>query len=388
MRLFPMAVRHTLTIALLTLTTLAAPALAQENGWEEIPRPTVGKGLMMQPCLLGFGSRLHLAWVGTNDTVSKPEVWHTTISGGGKEWSNPRAPFFGMNKSRVRRVALGRARNAVAMVFQRTLSQGNDAYEVLMSVSGDQGWSWGSPIELDSYVADVSGGTAVTVEGREGPNRTEFAIAWIRDFGNVRAANIDLRSEVRPEGTVVGQTVDGVMKVGLGSLGKEGFSVVFNTGVGLNAAWVHSLVGKVEEGVSFLRGRYGNFFAVASRPYGPSRMAVGDQSTIQALTTKDAVWKNDDQVGVLPFSSTGVSAESEMDEDQDLHVAMLVPTGPNYELWYIGQDQKKWGKAEMVMTLPATQEMRGFDIGVTDDYIFIAASQGFECKFMRKKYHT
>lgn len=373
--------------SLLCVAVLAGPALAQENGWEEIPRPAVGKGLMMEPHLLGFGSRLHLAWVGTTETVSKPEVFHTTLSGGSKEWTNPRAPFFGMNKSRVRRVALGKARNAVALVFQRTLSQSNDAYEVLMSLSGDHGWSWGPPIELDSYVAEVSGGTALAIEGREGPNRTEFCIAWIRDFGNVRASNIDFRSEVRPEGTVVGQSVEGVMKLGIGSLGKEGFSVVFNTGVGLASGWAHSLVGKVEEGVVFLRGRYGNFFTVASRPYGPSRMAVGDQSTIQALTTKDQVWKNDDQVGILPFSSTGVSAESDLDDDQDLHVALLVPTGPNYEVWYIGQEDKKWGKAEKVLTLPATQEMRGFDIGVTDDYLFIAASQGFECKFVRKKYH-
>jgi hypothetical protein len=341
---------------------------------------------MMEPRLLGFGSRLHLVWIGTNETISKPEVFHSSISGGSKEWTNPRAPFFGLNKSRVRRVGIGKARNLLGLIFQRTLTQGNDAYEVLLAMSGDHGWSWGTPIELDSYVAEVAGGTSVAIEGREGPNRTEFTMAWTRDFGNVRVANMDIRSSVRPEGTAVGQHVDGAMKADVGSVGKEGFSVVFNNGQGLATAHARALVGKVEQAVLFLKGRFGLFFTVASRPYGPSRMAIGDASTIMAFTSNDTSWKNDEQVGVLPFSSAGVAAESDMDGQQDLHVAMLVSTESAYEVWYIGQDEKKWGKAELVCSLPTKVEMRGFDIGVTDDYVFVAASQGFECQYFRKKH--
>lgn len=375
-------------VLLLSAATLAGPVLAQEpsGAWEEIARPGVGKGLMMQPRLLGFGSRVHLVWIGTTEAVPKPEIFHTSISGGSKEWSSPRAPFFGLNKSRVRRVAIGRSKNLLGLVFQRTLTQGNDAYEVLFALSGDHGWSWGPPVELDSFVAEVSGGTSVAIEGREGPNRTEFTLAWSRDFGNIRVANTDIRSSLRPEGVVVGQHVDGAMKADVGALGKEGFSVVFNNGLGLSAAHARALVGKVDEGISFLRGRFGLFFTVASRPYGPSRLAVGEGSTILALTSKDLSWKNDDQVGILPFSSAGVLAESDMDEEQDLHVAMLVPKGGGYEVWYIGQDEKKWGKAELVVSLPADLEMRGFDIGVTDDYVFMAASQGFDAKYFRKKH--
>ena len=375
-------------VLLLSAATLAGPVLAQEpsGAWEELARPGVGKGLMMQPRLLGFGSRVHLVWIGTTEAVPKPEIFHTSISGGSKEWSSPRAPFFGLNKSRVRRVAIGRSKNLLGLVFQRTLTQGNDAYEVLFALSGDHGWSWGPPVELDSFVAEVSGGTSVAIEGREGPNRTEFTLAWSRDFGNIRVANTDIRSSLRPEGVVVGQHVDGAMKADVGALGKEGFSVVFNNGLGLSAAHARALVGKVDEGISFLRGRFGLFFTVASRPFGPSRLAVGEGSTILALTSKDLSWKNDDQVGILPFSSAGVLAESDMDEEQDLHVAMLVPKGGGYEVWYIGQDEKKWGKAELVVSLPADLEMRGFDIGVTDDYVFVAASQGFDAKYFRKKH--
>jgi hypothetical protein len=375
------------TLTLLLSAAALGPAMAQQpaNGWEELPRPAVGKGLMMQPRLLGFGSRCHLVWVGTTSQVPKPEVFHCSISGDSKEWSSARAPFFGLNKSRVRRLALGKARNLLALMFERTLSQGNDAYEVLVSFSGDHGWSWGPLIELDQFVSDVSGGTSVAIEGREAPGRTEFTMAWSRDFGNVRVANTDIKSELRPEGIVVGQHVEGAMKADVGSLGKEGFAVVFNNGLGLATSHARALVGKVEEAVTFLRGRYGLFFTVASSPYGPSRMAVGDAGTIQAFTSNETSWKNDEQVAVLPFDSSGVQAESDMDDDKDLHVAMLVPKDDGYEIWYIGQKDKKWGQPELVTSLPAKLEMRGFDIGVTDDYVFIAASQGYDAKFYRKK---
>ena len=384
----PFLRRATLALGLFLSTALTSPVNAEEpaaSAWQELSRPGVGKGLMMEPRLLGVGSRVHLVWIGTTEQVSKPEVFHTSISGGSTQWSNPRAPFFGANKSRVRRVGIGRSRNLLGLIFQRTLTQGNDAYEVLMSFSGDHGWSWGNPIELDSFVSDVSGGTAVAIEGREAPNRTEFTMAWSRDFGNVRVANMDIKTSLRPEGTVVGQHVDGAMKADVASLGKEGFAVVYNNGVGLATAHARALVGKVDEAVMFLRGRYGMSFTVASRPYGPSRMAVGIGTMIEAFTSNGISWQNDSQSGALPFHADGAKAESDMDNDQDLHVAFLTTKNGAYEVWYIGQDQKKWGKAELVTSFKGDKDMRGFDIGVTDDYIFIAASQGFEAQYFRKK---
>lgn len=381
--------RIALIAGLLCGTLLTAPSRAEqpsESSWQELPRPGVGKGLMMEPRLLGFGSRLHLVWIGTTEEISKPEVFHTSISGGSTEWTNPRAPFFGANKSRARRVGIGRGRNLLGLVFQRNLTQGNDAYEVLLSFSGDHGWSWGRPIELDSFVSDVSSGTAVAIEGRESPNRTEFAIAWSRDFGNVRVANMDFKSTVRPEGVVVGQHVSGAMKVDVASLGRDGFSIVYNNGIGLAAAHARALVGKVEEGIMFLKGRYGMAFTVASRPYGPSRMAVGVATMIEAFSSDGTAWKNDEQSGALPFHADGAQAESDLDNDQDLHVAFMLPKDGNYQLWYIGQDKKRWGKAELVTTFKGDKDMRGFDIGVTDDYVFLAASQGFEARYFRKKH--
>lgn len=370
--------------------TLTGPSRAQEadassSAWSELPRPDVGKGLMMEPHLLGFGSRIHLVWIGTTGDVPKPEVFHTSISGGSTEWTNPRAPYFGLNKGRVRRIAIGRARSLIGIFFQRTLTQGNDAYECLLSISSDQGWGWSKPQEIDSFVSDRSGGTWVDIDGRQAPNRTDFALAWSRDFNNLRFASMDITSSLRPEGVVVGQHDGDAMKCDIGSLGKDGFSLVYNNGVGLATAHAKALNGKVEEGTTFLKGRYGMFFSVASRTYGGSRMVVGDNNKIMAFTANGESWKNDDQNGVLPFSASGVEVASDTDDDKNLHVVMVVPKDQGYELWYIGQKDMVWGEAERIAVSTEDLEMRGFDIGVTDDYIFVAASQGFDAKYYRRK---
>jgi len=84
------------------------------------------------------GSKFHLVWAGTTSQIRNPELMHSTISGGDDEWKSPRAPFFGQNKGRVRKVSIGKTRNLMAVLFQRSLRQGNDAYEVLLTFSSDQ----------------------------------------------------------------------------------------------------------------------------------------------------------------------------------------------------------------------------------------------------------
>ena len=375
-----------LIVALLHLLLLS-PSLAQgkekQGDWLELPRPG-GKGMMLEPALLSMGSRLHMVWSGTNEQVRHPEIFHSTISGDETEWKKTRAPFFGKNKGRVRKVAIGKTRNLMGLVFQRSLRQGNDAYEVLLAISSDQGWSWSSTIEIDHFAAERKGGTGVFVEGRQGSNRPEFAIAWVREYGNIRAANFDINSSLRPEGVVIGQRSDGVDKAEVGALGRDGFSVVYNNGVGLATAHVKALIGKIEEGSTFLRGRYGNFFSVASRPFGPSRLAVGVGDSVEAYTSNKLSWKKDNQSGKLPFGSSGVEVKSDLDEKKNLHLAMLRPVKGGFELWYIGQKDKKWGQAELIHTFDDEFEMRGFDIAATDDFAFVAASQGFSAKFFRR----
>lgn len=367
---------------------LLAPAFAQDeqsdSKWLELPRPG-GKGLLLEPTLLNMGSRVHLVWSGTSDEIRRPEIFHSSISGSETEWKSPRAPFFGKNKARVRKIALGKTRNLIGLVFQRSLRQGNDAYEVLLAISSDQGWSWSNTIEIDSFVAEKKGGTAVSIEGRQGSNRPEFALAWIRAYGNIRAANFDINSSLRPEGTVIGERAPKAEKAEIGALGRDGFSVVFNNGVGLATAHVKALIGKIEEGDTFLRGRYGSFFSVASRPYGPSRLAVGTGDSVEAYTSNKLSWKSDKQTGKLPFTTGGVSVQSDMDEKKNLHLAMLRPVSGKFELWYIGQDDRKWGEAELIHTFDDQYEMRGFDIAAAKDYAFVAASQGFNAKFFRRE---
>jgi len=376
-----------LCLFLTTSGTLAQEAqeTPSASAWQELPSPDVGTGMIREPKLLSVGSKFHLVWAGTTSQIRNPELMHSTISGGDDEWKSPRAPFFGQNKGRVRKVSIGKTRNLMAVLFQRSLRQGNDAYEVLLTFSSDQGWSWSSTIEIDSYVADKTGGTTVSVAGRQGSNRPEFAMAWAREFGNIRAANFDINSSLRPEGTLIGEHTPDAPKAEVGALGRNGFSVVFNNGVGLATAHVKALIGKIEEGSVFLRGRFGDFFAVASLPSGPSRLAVGTGRTIEAFTSNELSWKNDSQAGTLPFDASGITIEADMDERKNLHVVMVRTVGKKVELWYIGQRDKRWGEAELVHAYDKETTIHGFDIAATKDYALIAASEGFKAKFFRRR---
>ena len=126
-------------ILLTSHSALAQEASSAEPAWQELKRPGNGKGLFLDPKLLGVGSRVHMVWSGTNDQIRNPEVFHSFSDGKSGKWRSPRAPFFGQNKGKVRKVALGRTRGLIGILFQRSLRQGNDAYEVLLSLSGDQG---------------------------------------------------------------------------------------------------------------------------------------------------------------------------------------------------------------------------------------------------------
>lgn len=371
---------------LLCTAFLSQSGLAQGNSaWSELKRPGAEKGLFMEPQLASMGKRIHMVWSGTNSDIKKPNVFHTSIDHKSSDWKSPRAPFFGQNKGRVRKLSIGRTRDLLAIGFQRTLTQGNDAYEILLSLSGDRGWSWSRPVEIDSFVGEKTGGTAVAVEGRQGSNRPEFTVAWSRDFGNVRAANYDISSSLRPEGTLVGQHTSDAMKLDVGALGRDGFSVVFNNGAGLSSAHVKGLIGKIEEGKSITRGRFGNFFTLASLPSGPSRLAVGTGNTIESMTSKGTKWKKDSGTCTLPFSASGVTAQSDIDGKKNLHLALLRPVPGKFELWYVGQKDKVWGEPELVHTFEDKVDMRGFDIGATKKMVVIAASQGYRAKFFRRK---
>lgn len=368
-------------------TTLTlAESEAKEGPWSELQRPGEPKGLFMEPALTSQGSRIHMVWSGTNSQIRSPEMFHTSISDGDKEWKSPRAPFFGKNKGRVRKLAIGKTRHLLGVVFQRTLAQSNEAYEVLLSISSDHGWSWSNTIEIDSYGSDKSGGTVVAVEGREGLNRPEFALAWAREYGNIRAANFDIKSSLRPEGTLIGEHVSSAEKIEIGALGKEGFSVLFNGGSALSAAHVRALVGKIEEAEPVIRGRFGNTFAVGSRPYGPSRLAVISRDKLETLTSDLTEWKRDkDEPTTLPFHGDDIVVKADIDGKQNLHLAMVRPVSGGFELWYIGQNKHVWQEPELIHTFGDRVDMRGFDIAATDRQLVVVASQGFDVKFFRRK---
>ncbi len=371
---------------ILALPATANNELSVGDGWSELPRPSVGSGLMMEPRLTSLRSRVHLLWVGTSDDVRRPEVFHSSITGRDDQWNNPRAPFYGKNLGRVRKVAVGTARDLVAILFQRTLTQGSDAYEIRLSISGDHGWSWSNPIEVDSYVAERSGGTWVAIEGRQGMNRPEFAMSWVRDFGNIRAANLDIKSSLRPEGTLVGTHAPNAMKTEVATLGRDGFVAVFNNGQGLASSHVRGLTGRIAEAETVVAGRFGRFFTISSTPFGPARMALGSGRTVEAFTSDGTTFERDaDENFELPFSAQDVDVESCLDDDKNLHLVIAEPSSTGYTLWYIGQNKRQWGELEKVADVETRDDIRGFDIAHSGDQIVIATSQGFRANFFRKK---
>ena len=369
----------------LNQTTLAQDA-AKNSTWRELKLPNKEKSVFLEPQLLSVGSRIHMVWSGTNKSIRSPEVFHSFLDGKSEKWRAPRAPFFGKNKGRVRKIKLGRTRDLIGIMFQRSLKQGNDAYEVLLALSGDQGWEWSNTIEIDSFVAEKTGGTALAIAGRQGTNRPEFSLAWGREFGNIRTANFDTKSNLRPEGSAIGKYPPTAEKIEIGTLGRPGFSVIYNNGGGLSSSHVRALVGKISEGKTFLRGQVEAFFTVASRPNGSSRMAVAIGNTLEALTSKGKEWKKDDsQSTTLPFPNKGVSVESDVDGKKNLHLALLRKTPGKNELWYLGQKNKVWGKAELLHSFDDKVDMRGFDIAVSKKVIVIVASQGFQGKVFQKE---
>ena len=125
---------------------------------------------------------------------------------------------------------------------------------------------------------------------------------------------------------------------------------------------------------------------MASRPVGPSRLAVASGSVVEAFTSDGIDWKKDDgQSASLPFDASGVTLQSDMDDDQNLHLAILKPVPGEFQLWYLGQKKKQWQQAELVHSFNDKVDMRGFDIASTKRTVVVVGSQGFDAKIFRRK---
>lgn len=361
---------------------LTLPAMAETEGWIDIPRPNNDKGLVMQPRLCGVRSRLHLVFAGTSEEIRRPEFFHASMSDGDDKLGDARPPFFGMALSRVRRVAIGNARHMLGVIFQRSLTQSSDAYELLLSLSADHGWSWSRPYVIDSFVHEESGGSWVSIDGREGTNRPEFAVAWAADGNQVRAANIDINSNRRPRGASLGTHAPDSKKVEVASVGRNGFVVVWSEGEEIKTARIKGLVGGVEPARTLTKGRFGQMFTLAGSPKGPARGAAIAGGKMTALSTEGKKWET---VTTDPVTVSAQEVRSDMDDDKRQHLALFTG-GTNAKVYYFYEKKDgKFTEPELVLELDPNIPCMGFDVGVTNDYVYLIASQGNRVHFKRRK---
>ncbi len=374
------------TLLLLNLF-LAAPVMADEatlnENWKDVPRPKIQKGLVVEPRLCALGSRAHLFWSGTNAEIRRPELFHASISDGDDELGDPRAPFFGKALSRVRKLAVGNARNMMGVLFQRQMSQSSDAYELLITMSADHGWGWSRPYVIDSFVYGKSGGSWVSIDGRQGTNRPEFCAAWVAENGQVKVATINITSSNRPRSQGVGTHAPGAEKVEVASIGKGGFVSVWSEGGGLNCSKVKPLVGGAEDAFPAIKGQFGTFFALAGSHRGPATLVAGSGGKLHTLTHDDKKWKQID-LDSPSLPSGEIEARSDLDDDKKTH--LVVFTGDtDGRLLYTHQQEGKWSEPEEVFQLEKNLPCGGFDICATDDYVYVVASQGVRLYLARRK---
>ena len=362
-------------VCLLLLLSLTWVAQAQgENLWEEIPRPKLKKGLMVSPKLCAVRSRIHLFWAGTSAKIRRPELFHVSMSDGDSSLPEARAPFFGAALSRVRKIAVGNARHMIGVLFQRQISQSSGAYDLLMTISNDHGWSFSRPYVIDSYVYGESGGSWVSIDGREGTNRPEFCGAWVAEGGQVKVATLDIASSNRPRSQKVGRHDPGERKVEVASLGRQGFTAVWSEGGGLKTARIKPLVGGAEDAFSVLKGNYGDFFTLAGSHRGPASLVAGDSSALKSMLTKGTKW-NEVDLDSPQLPSGKLEARSDLDSKKNVH--MLVYTGDaSPKMYYTHQTKEGWSTPELVFELSAGLPCTGFDIGATKKHVYAIAAQG------------
>lgn len=374
--------RNLLTAALLLLTLGAASA-----EWTEVPNPDTRTGLVIQPRFLNLRGKLLLFWAGTSTKAPGAEICVVTKEEGSDAWSATRAPFFGEDLGRVRRLAVATGRDITALAFERTPGQGGNAIEVLLALSTDRGYSFNPPYVLDSFVADDLG-SWISVAARQGTRRDEIAAAWIADGGQVRVASVDLRSAgYRPEASTVGTSRESSNRVEMATAGSEGFFATWAETKGLKTCRVKPLTGGAEAGVMLATGDFAKNFCTASGGYkGPAFTIGGDESGSLAA------WMESDgkftplETGKLGLSkSKNLESRCSTDNDKKLHVAVLSADKSEMKVYYTHNKGGKWAAPAVAMELDPSVPCSGLDICVLDDHVYVVVAQGQRLTIKKQK---
>lgn len=370
-------------VTLLLLTTLAAHA-----EWLEVPNPDTRTGLVTQPKFLSLRGKLLLFWAGTSVKAPGAEICIVTKDENQESWSATRAPFFGEDLGRVRRLAVSTGRDVSALLFQRTSSQGGGAVEVLLALSTDRCYSFNAPYVLDSYVADETNGTWLTVAARQGTRRDEISAAWIADGGAVRVCSVDLRSTgYRPEATTVGTSRESSNRVEMATAGSEGFFATWAEGKGLKTCRVKPLTGGAEAAVMLATGDFQKNFCMAQSGYkGPAFTVAGDEAgTLQGYEEGDGKFKPLDQTKLGLAKTRHLESRCSVDGDKKIHVALLSSDKTTSQLYYTNNRSGKWTPAEVAVEMDPNIPTTGFDICAFGDYVYVVVAQGQRLTIKRKK---
>ena len=382
--------RH-LALTLLVGVTLnlggALPAGAEPAaGWEAISSPETNQGLVLTPRLLQIRDRFYLFWSGTSATVKQPEFYFSSRGGGEEKWSPSRAPFFGDDLGRVRRICAATARDAMGIIFEREANQGGGAMEIYITVSGDMGYEFGKPYLLDAFVLGDQSGSWVTIAARQGVKRAEFACGWVAEDGAVRVCSIDTRSGERPEAKAIGHVRDLKGRVEIVSAGAEGFYAIWpEMGSGLKTSRLRPLAGGVDGSpVSLTPGDYARNFSVCYNYRGPGFVVAGaENGDLQTFVTKDEKFQPLHPTQKSTVTGRGLESRSYYDSKEQIHQLVFNPA--NFKLFYSCYQDGKWSASEEVSQLDKDIQLSGFDIAASDDYIYIVASQGQKIQIKRKK---
>jgi len=368
-------------------TALAAglePAAA-DGLWQPFENPVTESGLVINPRLITLKGKVTMFWAGTNSAARAPEVMYCNAGDDDNNWGKTRAPFFGNDMGRVRRLAVATARDAMALVFQRETTQGNGAVEVLLSVSYDSGYSFGAPFVMDSYVLGKEGGSYVSCAARQGKQRPEFAALWVAEAGVVRAANIDPRSGFRPRAMVIGDVENIRAKAEVLGAGPDGFYCLWPEGGGIKSARIHPLTGTIDPSSKLTPGDFLRNFGGASFYRGPAILYSGSEAgELKTFLAKDEKLAPA-ATAKFPISGRKLDTRACLEQEQHLHMAVVESAGAQPKISYITNRSGTWSPPEVVQNLRAEVPISGFDITVSDSHVWIVVSQEQLVNVWRRK---
>jgi len=375
----------------LALGWLAGGAASSEGAWEALPAPETSGGLVLAPCLESGAGRLQMAWGWTNPStrIKEPEFTYATFNGA--TWTRPKAPYFGDNIGRLRRLGMARARQAVGVIFQRTLDQDDDAFEIRFAVSADGGWSFSAPAVADSFVAEGSAGTAVAMAGIGG-RRPTFALGWIAEGRAVRVGVLDASSNSdRPRANNLGLHGTRSERVEIAGDDEGGFVAAWSDGPSLKSTRLTPIVGQAQDAQTAWAGSVGRNFALTDwkgrRPllvFEPDRTPTGQGPRLQIQRWADRQWQKVEvaspAAGEIEPSAT---LEAVQDENGELHVIRLPRGGDS--LLYSRTRNGRWTDPERVMALNSTLGVTGFDVSLLKEHLYVVASQGTSVQVARRQ---